>query len=263
MSGQTEKRILKDDTELGLITDVLGKPTDAEALTDGSHTSILKRIRTLIGNGIVTLGQAVGTTGLLMAGSDGANARAIKTDTDGTLYVDGTVTAAQSTHDNLNVNANMQVGNADVATANPVPTVLTGSNVEQTIGQAIPSKAVLQGVSDGVNIQARRGATFYKQIAVGPITSGGTATIWTPTTGKKIRLMGFLFAASAAGQHYLRSGVAGSGIQIAPLSVANIQMVYVNLGQGRLGINANDVLEVLNNTAQNSNYYIVAWGTEE
>jgi len=41
----------------------------------------------------------------------------------------GSVTVDQTTHDNLNTNANLQVGNADVATANPVPTVLTGSYV--------------------------------------------------------------------------------------------------------------------------------------
>ena len=85
MAGQTERRILKDDTELGLITDVLGKPDAEEALENGSHTGILKRIRTLIGSGIATLGQAVGATGLLVAGSDGVNARAIKTASDGTL----------------------------------------------------------------------------------------------------------------------------------------------------------------------------------
>jgi len=38
-----------------------------------------------------------------------------------TLTVDGTVTAAQATHDSLNANANLQVGNADVANGNPVP----------------------------------------------------------------------------------------------------------------------------------------------
>lgn len=43
------------------------------------------------------------------------------TDNGGSLTVDGTVTAAQTTHDNLNANANLQVGNADVATGNPVP----------------------------------------------------------------------------------------------------------------------------------------------
>ena len=38
------------------------------------------------------------------------------------------ITVDQTTHDNLNANANLQVGNADVADLNPVPTKLIGSN---------------------------------------------------------------------------------------------------------------------------------------
>lgn len=63
----------------------LGTQTDAEATENGSLVAIVKRLRTLVGQGIVTLGSAIGTTGLLMAGSDGTNARAIKTTSDGTL----------------------------------------------------------------------------------------------------------------------------------------------------------------------------------
>ena len=39
----------------------------------------------------------------------------------------GSITVDQSTHDNFNANVNLQVGNTDVATGNPVPTVLAGS----------------------------------------------------------------------------------------------------------------------------------------
>ena len=45
-------------------------------------------------------------------------------DAGATLSVDdagGTLTVDQATHDNLNANANLQVGNADVGAANPVP----------------------------------------------------------------------------------------------------------------------------------------------
>jgi len=41
----------------------------------------------------------------------------------GGLPVSGTVTVVQPTHDNLNANANMQVGNADISNANPIPTL--------------------------------------------------------------------------------------------------------------------------------------------
>lgn len=42
-------------------------------------------------------------------------------DGGGALTVDGAVTANQGSHDNLNANANLQIGNVDVATNNPVP----------------------------------------------------------------------------------------------------------------------------------------------
>lgn len=55
-----------------------------------------------------------------------ANPGVVKIDqtTDGTT---NKVRAAQPTHDNLNANANLQVGDADVDSNNPVPTQLTGS----------------------------------------------------------------------------------------------------------------------------------------
>lgn len=67
------------------VESALGTTADAEATGNGSLIAIVKRLRTLVGQGIVTLNSAIGTTGLLMAGSDGTNARAIKTATDGTV----------------------------------------------------------------------------------------------------------------------------------------------------------------------------------
>ncbi|GAF99549.1 unnamed protein product, partial [marine sediment metagenome] len=49
----------------------------------------------------------------------------IANDSTGVLSVDdnaGSLTVDQATHDNLNANANIQVGDADVDAANPVPT---------------------------------------------------------------------------------------------------------------------------------------------
>ena len=63
----------------------LGAPTDSEATGNGSIVGILKRLRTLLGDSLVTLGSAIGNKAQLIAGSDGTNARAIKTASDGTL----------------------------------------------------------------------------------------------------------------------------------------------------------------------------------
>lgn len=73
----------------------LGATTQAEAIGDGSIIQILKRIRTLIGQEIVTLGAAIGATGVLMAGSDGVNARAVRTKEDGTQLIELTGSNAE------------------------------------------------------------------------------------------------------------------------------------------------------------------------
>jgi len=63
----------------------IGAPADSEATGNGSIVGILKRLRTLLGDSLVTLGSAIGNKAQLIAGSDGTNARAIKTASDGTL----------------------------------------------------------------------------------------------------------------------------------------------------------------------------------
>lgn len=81
----------KQDTAiagLGALHTNQGETTDAEATTDGTIIAILKRIRTLIGQSVKTIGSAIGTTGQLMLGSDGTNARALKTTSDGTQVVE-------------------------------------------------------------------------------------------------------------------------------------------------------------------------------
>lgn len=64
----------------------VGNPDDAEVPSgDGSSIGILKAVRTMVSSALVTLGSAIGSKGQLVAGSDGANARAIKTAADGTV----------------------------------------------------------------------------------------------------------------------------------------------------------------------------------
>lgn len=70
---------------------------------------------------------------------DGAgNDRGLNIDASGragvTVENSPTVTAAQGTHDNLNLNANMQVGDADVGGGNPVP--VDGSGATQPVSNA-------------------------------------------------------------------------------------------------------------------------------
>jgi len=61
--------------------------------------------------------------------------------------VGGTVTAAQATHDNLNCNSNIQVGDADVAFLNPVPILIT--NLSVPVAGTVTVSSITAGVVPG------------------------------------------------------------------------------------------------------------------
>jgi len=85
----------------------LGATTDAEsAAGNGTVVAILKRLRTLLNGGLpAALGQGTMAQSLpVVVASDQSS-----------------LTVDQATHDLLNCNANIQVGDADVGVANPVP----------------------------------------------------------------------------------------------------------------------------------------------
>lgn len=91
---------------------------------------------------------------VLIYGWDGSSNQKVKTDSDGNLQVD-IVTAAstvvtQSTHDNLNANANIQVGDADVANGNPVPVSDAGGALTVDNGGTFAVQSTLQTGSNTV-----------------------------------------------------------------------------------------------------------------
>lgn len=61
----------------------LGATTDAEATGNGSVIAIVKQLRKLVTDAYATFGSAAPTKGLMVAGTDGTNARAIKTNEAG------------------------------------------------------------------------------------------------------------------------------------------------------------------------------------
>lgn len=82
-----DARILKTDTGGELQVDVLtsGLPTGAATLAEQqTQTTALQ----LIDDSVATIGSAITAKGFTVAGTDGTNARAIKTDSNGELQVD-------------------------------------------------------------------------------------------------------------------------------------------------------------------------------
>lgn len=95
-------------------------------------------------------------------------------DGGGALTVDGTVTAAQVSHDNLNANANLQIGNLDVATNNPVPIKQMGS--AYVVWNKYATSADMSGSAVDVTNAPAAGE---KICLTGLVVSAGTAVVVT------------------------------------------------------------------------------------
>ena len=87
-----------------------------------------------------------------------------------TLSVDdgaGSLTVDQGVHDSLNVNANIQVGDADVTTSNPVPVIFSAGNVlyYKVAGTTIGAGAIAYAANDLI------GSKITIANFVGPVAS--------------------------------------------------------------------------------------------
>lgn len=120
------------------------------------------------------------------------------TDNGGSLTVDATdldirdltsvsdsVEVLQDTHDDLNANANIQVGNTDVSAANPVPVTITDPGTSSTeVHDYDTSASVAAGATDTHTYTASGGVFLLRQVSAA--SSGGSkvevknagSTIW-------------------------------------------------------------------------------------
>jgi len=108
-----------DIDAVGLL-DNSATPSRINPATEDGNLAVIAGDTTSIDSKIPTLGQKTmaGSSPVVIA-SDQSSIPV--TDNGGSLTVDGLLTVQQGTHDNLNANANLQVGNVDVSTGNPVP----------------------------------------------------------------------------------------------------------------------------------------------
>jgi len=112
---------------------------------------------------------------------------------------------------------------------------------------------------DGNNYVRMRVPTTFKTIAAVSVTAGTAVTVWTPTTGKKFRLMGYMLGCSVAGGIILLDQAAEIMRQLVPanVSIAN----PATMGNGVLSAAANNLLRVnVTATGVVSGY---VFGTEE
>lgn len=104
-----------------------------------------------------------------------------------------------------------------------------------------------------------------KFVALNAVSVAAEATIWTPATGRKFRLMGYcLTALGAAGNVVLKDNTAGASLPLVlPFGAigANLTVVPPAMGNGILSAAANNVLTATGAASQTLSGYLI--GTEE
>ncbi len=95
---------------------------------------------------------------------------------------------------------------------------------------------------NGSFVAASRVPVIFKTLSAVAIAT--EATIWTPTAGKKFRLMGGNIASSVVGNVTLRDNTAGTIIAVVPCGVAGVAYPIFgpNAGNGILSAVVNNLL---------------------
>ena len=104
---------------------------------------------------------------------------------------------------------------------------------------------------------------IFKSFASTAITAGTGITLWTPTSGKKFRLLGCAISYSAAAQLIFGDNAVGTVILRSPtLAAAGIFILgAADLGNGILSAAANNVLKL--DATGSANAAGAVWGVEE
>lgn len=193
------------------------------------------------------------------------------------------VSAAQS--GTWTVGSNSATGSAVPANAFYVAGInasgnLTGLATIDRLGDGSTGTAVLSGspmLFNGTNYDRSRGANVFKTATA---TASGDTALWTPTTGKKFRLSGYMIqitadAALAAGADLdivLRDSTTATAAAfsvfvptVAGTTFGNTAgSGWVTFGNGMLSAAANNVLNInLSAALTSGKVRVVAMGTEE
>jgi hypothetical protein len=112
---------------------------------------------------------------------------------------------------------------------------------------------------NGATFDRPRTPNVFKTLSAVVITS--ETAIWTPASGKKFRLMGFMLAQGVAtGAVTFKDNTAGTTILIMPQHTVGVGMV-VYLGNGILSAAANNVLTATGVSTETLTGFV--FGTEE
>lgn len=133
------------------------------------------------------------------------------------------------------------VGTSQAGDATPCASAAGFDDANRLLG-------VGQFVNDGSagNWNKVRTPTVFKDIAAVSVTAGTPQTVWTPTSGKKFRLMGGQVATTVAASVIFKDGGNSNAILfrmgLLPASIG--QSLPANMGNGILGSAANGTLNI-------------------
>lgn len=153
-------------------------------------------------------------------------------------------------------------GNLKVALFAPnTPTGMvmqTSADGRSASTQKIDVTAYLSAYNGG-SMDMVRTPNVFKTIAAVAVTAATPLTIWTPTAGKKFRLMGFALSLSVAGSVILLDSAAE--ILRTPLMAAGVGQPSAAFGNGILSALANNTLKIDVTASGSVSGYV--FGTEE
>jgi hypothetical protein len=115
-------------------------------------------------------------------------------------------------------------------------------------------------VFNGQTYSRIRSPTVFKSLNA--VSVATEQTIWTPASGRKFRLMGYILESGTIGGNVLlKDNTAGSTIGIVPFGAANGVITSPPWGNGILSAAANNVLTATGVATQTLSGMV--WGTEE
>jgi hypothetical protein len=112
----------------------------------------------------------------------------------------------------------------------------------------------------GITWERQRNPVVFKPLNA--VAVGTETAIWTPTAGKKFRLMGAVVSVgTAAGNVVLKDGTAGTTILVIPKGPLDTPIVLPAMGNGILSAAANNLLTATGAASATLSGYV--FGTEE
>lgn len=127
-------------------------------------------------------------------------------------------------------------------------------------GVVIDQSGVKNSIFNGQTVSSQRSPNIY--VPLNAVSVAAEATIWTPASGKRFRLMGYMLESGTVGGNVLLKDNTGGPLKIVvPFGAANGVIPSQPMGNGILSAAANNVLTATGTATQTLSGYV--FGTEE